>query len=353
MRKCKRINVTWVCILMVALILGACSGGNKEMSDVAEGGANSMSEAEYEEEGLVGEDYSSEDGAGADMEVAEGSESNGVIADEVVDEAALEDADNSGGAAPEAADRTATDPAVDYDKKIIKNARVEMEAKDSDQLYKELVNYGKSLGGYEFSHNIAVHENYSVINAVYKIPPDKLDQWLQYAGEKGTIINSNMSSEDITDAYYDAETRLESKEKSLNQYRALLLKADTIEDITYIQGIIDRITEDIEAHKGKLEMWNAQVDMATVEILIRGEEDPVKIKKEIHWNSLGVEDVGYLINRGLATMLNAIISVLQWILVAVVVTSPIWLIAGVAFLLWRAKRGKRRRRVKREEEDEN
>jgi hypothetical protein len=224
-----------------------------------------------------------------------------------------------------------------YDKKIIRDAELQMEAKDSISLYKELVKYGNELGGYEFSYELSNYETYSVIKAVYKIPPDKLDQWLEFAGDTGRIINSHMSSNDITDSYYDVKTRLESKRKSLEQYYSLLQKTTTIDEISRVQGIIDQITEEIEASEGRLKMWNSLIDMATVTMLIRAEQDPVKIKKEITWNTLTLSDMGYLIHRGVVSVLNALISMLQWLLIALVVTSPIWIIVGIVLWVWLKK----------------
>ena len=221
---------------------------------------------------------------------------------------------------------------VPEDRKIIRNASLEITAEDAANLYKNIVNYGTGIGGYEHSYSMVNYETYSVINAVFKVPPEKLGIFVKFVGENGEIINSSMSSEDITDNYYDTGTRLNTKRKSLEKYYQLLAEARGLEEIVYIQKIIDGITEDIESLEGRLNLWNSQVNMATVSLYIRQNNDPIQIRQEINWNTLSTEDIGYLIKRGFFSVTNTIISLLQWIIIILIGYSPLWISAGV--VIW-------------------
>jgi hypothetical protein len=224
--------------------------------------------------------------------------------------------------------------ATPEERKVIRNASLEIMAQDASALYKSIVDYGAGIGGYEHSYNISNYETYTVIHAEFKVPPGKLGDFVSFIGDSGEIINSSMNSEDITDSFYDAETRLGTKRKSLDRYYALLAKAASAEEIVYVQRIIDQITEDIEALEGRLRLWNSQVNMATVSLYIRQINDPIQIRKEINWNTLSLDDMGYLIKRGFFSVTNTFISILQWLVIFLIGYSPLWIILAVGVLLW-------------------
>ena len=224
--------------------------------------------------------------------------------------------------------------AVPADRKVIRNASLEIMAKDAASLYRDIVNFGVEIGGYEYSYSMANYESYSAIRAVFKIPPESLGMFVTFVGEKGNITNSTMGSEDITENYFDAKTRLETKRRSLEQYYQLLKNASGVEEIVYVQRIIDSITEDIESLEGRLNVWNSQVNMATVTLNIHQENDPIQIRKEISWNTLSVDDMGYLIKRGFFSVTNTMVSILQWIVVLIVGYSPLWVLLAVGVFLW-------------------
>ena len=223
---------------------------------------------------------------------------------------------------------------IPEDRKIIRNATLEIMTQDVAALYRNIVEYGATIGGYEHSYSISNYEAYSVINAVFKVPPEKLGEFVNFVGESGDVINSSMGSEDITESYFDVATRLETKRKSLEQYYQLLKSAHGIEEIVYIQRTIDGITEDIESLEGRMKVWNSQVNMATVNIYIRQDNDPRQIRKEISWNTLSTDDMGYLIKLSFYSVTNTIMSIVQWLIVILVGYSPVWIVIGVGVFLW-------------------
>jgi uncharacterized lipoprotein YehR (DUF1307 family) len=229
------------------------------------------------------------------------------------------------------------------ERKVIKNANLEIKTKDAAALYKNISVYAAGIGGYEHNYSISNYESYSVISAVFKIPPDKLDIFVNYIGENGEIINSSMNSDDVTESYYDAKTRLETKRRSLERYYDLLKDARGVEEIVYIQRTIDGITEDIESLEGRLKVWDSQVDMSTVSVFIRQDNDPIQIRKEISWNTLSGDDMGYLIKSSLLTIFNTVVSLIQWLAVILVGYSPVWLTLAAAIFIG-VKLNKRRKK---------
>jgi hypothetical protein len=240
---------------------------------------------------------------------------------------------------------------IQEERKIIRNASLEIMAHDASALYKNIVDYGTGIGGYEHSYAISNYETYSVIHAQFKVPPEKLGDFVNFIGDSGEIINSSMNSEDITESYFDAKTRLDTKRKSLDRYYSLLSRASSTEEIVYVQRIIDQITEEIESLEGRLKMWNSLVNMATVSLYIRQENDPIQIRKEISWNTLSLDDMGYLIKRGFYSVTNTFVSILQWMVVILVGYSPLWIILVFGVFLWFMLRKRKKERERERERD--
>ena len=252
------------------------------------------------------------------------------------------------------AEKTEKEVAKELDRKVIRRATLDIMSKEATVFYKKIVDYGVSIGGYEFSYAISNYDTYSVIKADFKVPPEKLVDFISYLEENGDVINSSMTSDDITDSYYDTATRLETKRKSLDQYYELLKKASNIEEIVYVQKIIDGIIEDIEAMEGKLKVWNSQSDMATVSLYIRQNNDPVQIRKEIKWDTLSMDDMSYLIKQSFYGITNTVVSLLQWIVVLLLGLSPLWITMGVViyFIAKKNKKAKANKVIVIEEKKE-
>ena len=240
---------------------------------------------------------------------------------------------------------------IDYQRKVIRNAYLDIMVDDAVAFYRDIVSYGVSLGGYENNYTVDSRGDYTVINAQFKIAPEELQNFINYVSEKGTVVNNSLSSDDITESYYDVATRLETKRKSLEQYYTLLAKAKTIDEIVYVQRIIDEITEDIESLEGRLNMWNVQTEMATVTMYITQIVDNVIPKKEIRWDTISFDDMGYLIKSGFYSVTNFFVSLLQWLVIIIVGYSPVWiLLTIVGFVLFRIYKKAKKAKIVVEQE---
>lgn len=226
-----------------------------------------------------------------------------------------------------------------------------METEDTLALYRKLTEWVSGNGGYEFSKNQYKSGNATVMEATLKIPPEKLNDFLDFAAQCGTVVNSGVDSQDITDSYYDVQTRLESKRKSLDKYYDLLKNTQTVEEIMLVQQSINQLTEEIEALEGKLKLWDSKVEYSDVSLVIREYSDPVKIKKEFKWNTMTFDDMLYMMKQGFLGVVNTIASCLQWVMIIIVSVSPILLAAAaiVLFIVFMTKRKKKKAAEKQQD----
>lgn len=242
--------------------------------------------------------------------------------------------------------------------KIIRNASLDIEAEDVVKAYDTLLQHATLNGGYEASRKVTTSGTYTVLEAKIKIKPEYLDDLLTFAGTTGKIINVQTSSQDITESYYDTQTRLATMESMLKKYNEFLTNAKTVQEALSVQSEINRLTTEIESLKGKLRYYDTMVAESTVTIVIRQTNDPVKIKKEIKWNALTWDDMVYLMQRGLMAVVNTLTGVLQWLSIALVAASPLIVIAVIVLIVLirrrrRARAKAREQQVRQDAQDQN
>jgi hypothetical protein len=230
----------------------------------------------------------------------------------------------------------------EVERKIIRNAALDLEAKDVKVAYEAILTYAVASGGYETKRVMQRSNGYISIDAQIKIKPEHLDALIEYAAAQGEVINTNISIEDITESYYDVMIRLESMEKSLDRYYDFLKQAKTIDEILSVQSHINQMTVEIESLKGRLKVWNSLLAESVLTLRLRQIDDPIQLKKEINWSALSFADMGYLIKAGLTSVINVLVGLGQWLLIIVIAAAPIWLIALIIILLLRRRAKKRR-----------
>jgi len=229
-----------------------------------------------------------------------------------------------------------------YQRKVIKNINLELEAKDVKAVYDQILAYAAARGGYEFSRDQQTYNEQIIISAQIKIDPRQLDDFVAFIGTVCDVDSEKSTSSDITADYFDAKTRLATMERTLQTYYDFLENAKNIDESLKVQQQIDELTLQIETLKGRINLWDSLLAESTVSIYLRQVVDPVAAKRDINWSTLSLDDMGYLIKAGLLTVLNALVVVLQWAAIIVAVTSPLWIVALIVILVIRRRRRQKR-----------
>ena len=240
---------------------------------------------------------------------------------------------------------------AEYEDKIIRTADITMESGDAQKCYDTLLAFVKKNGGKEISisKSSETYGSYDYIyyNAELKIAPDKLDAFLALAEKTDKVTSSEVSSNDVTQDYYDIKLRLNTKKEALKSYYKLLKEATTIEEALEVQRYITDLTAEIESMEGMLKYYDSKIDLSTVNLSIRQQ---VKVhagaKDDFQWDSLSFSDFITLIKNGFLSVINFLWSLLLWMIIIVIAVSPLLLIVGLVVFLVRRYRKKHPRKPK-------
>ena len=93
------------------------------------------------------------------------------------------------------------------------------------------------------------------------------EQFADFCAQVGTLCHvtwQDDSAENISEQYYDTQSRLETAQIKLARLRELLKKAENMEDIITIESAISETEYEIERLSGTMRHYDALVDYATV-----------------------------------------------------------------------------------------
>lgn len=235
-------------------------------------------------------------------------------------------------------------------RKLIKNGSIELRCEDVDKSYKNVLDLVEKYEGFATNLNRNETDTKLEIYADFGIPAEKLDAFVEELSDTEIVNYININAQDITDDYYDAAIRLDTAEKSLEKYYEFLLDAKKMEDIVYIQGEIDRLTEDIELLKGSIKRWDSQVNYSYVSIELLQKQAPLSGKREIEFSAMTWDDFKYWVTSGWNRVLSSIVSFFQWLAIALLVSAPVIIpLLLIIFIIIAVYRKRKKTRLKKRE----
>ena len=102
-----------------------------------------------------------------------------------------------------------------------------------------------------------------------RIPADQYRPFLERVGTLCHVTYQEESSDNVSTAYYDAESRLVTQQTKLERLQNLLAQAENMEDIITIESAISDTELEIEQLTGTLRHYDSLVDFSTVYITLQ------------------------------------------------------------------------------------
>lgn len=154
--------------------------------------------------------------------------------------------------------------------KIIYTADLEMQTLDFDTADAGLKALVESMGGYFESRSVSnPSSSYRYASYTVRVPAAQFDAFCRQAGELCHVTYETSNAQDISETYYDTESRLKTAQIKLERLQELLAKAENMEDIITIESAISETEWTIESLSGTLRGYDALVDYATVTLSLR------------------------------------------------------------------------------------
>jgi len=312
--KIKGLSLKLFFILLVSvLISGMIFTGCKAAAEDEARGEAAVSEGEFA--------IADESGVAMEEEVAE---------EEVAEEEKVAaDTDTQYGEVPVAGDR-----------KVIKNAYIELEievGKFESTMF-ELTNLAEQNGGFiSNSQSYSDSEgNLTSGSVTIRIPSNKYNSALNRVKEMGTVKSTSSSGQDVTQEYTDLESRLRNYEAQEEILLDLMKDSKKVSDSLEVQRELSNVQEQIELIKGTMQYLDDLISFSTIDVFFH-EPEPIT-------------DPGWGFVEALKRGLRGAVNVFNWLVVAIIVTAPLWILIGIILIIvWQVIRARKRRRARKEQ----
>lgn len=157
--------------------------------------------------------------------------------------------------------------------KIIRNGTIQMETLSFDETVEYILSKTSSASGYVQSSNVSgksieskSYEERRRGQFTLRIPKTKFDDFMVDVGKVGSITSKQISSEDVTSAYFDTQAHLKSLSIQEERLIELLKKTGELKDIIVVEKELTSVRYEIEGLTGNLKKWDNLIDFSTLNI---------------------------------------------------------------------------------------
>ncbi|SHN55859.1 DUF4349 domain-containing protein [Desulfitobacterium chlororespirans] len=167
--------------------------------------------------------------------------------------------------------------ADDLAKKITYTLNASIQVEDVSQALTRVTQEITSLGGYVVNSSESSYQNNSSAYATFKIPSQQLEGFKGRLAEYGKVLNNSTDSLDVTNEYYDTQSKLRNLQAQETRYLEILKEAKTVDEILHIESYLSSTRMQIEQLQGQVKLWDHQVAYSTVSINFQNTPNPVSV----------------------------------------------------------------------------
>ncbi len=171
-------------------------------------------------------------------------------------------------------DKTITAGDIYAGRKIIRNYDISLNTDNFDNDMEYIKSRISELGGYVLSSNIygskpeAYGDAGRTVEMTVRIPAQKAGEFVGGVETLGQLNYVRDYTDDVSDAYYDTDTRLAVLKEQLERLRAIMVETDNLGDVIQLEDRISQVMLEIESLTGTLKRYDALIDYTTVSLYI-------------------------------------------------------------------------------------
>ena len=227
--------------------------------------------------------------------------------------------------------------AAPVEQRIIKTGQVTLEVDNVASTLGEVRSLADALGGYVGGSQAGTLEESATLTL--RVPAARFEELLGrlHELESVKVVGESTTEQDVTREIVDLDARIRNLEASEASYRALLERAERIEDILSVQTRLDEVRGQIEQLRGQLQTVEGQADLSTLTVTLIPRGQPVEAVQAT-W------DPGAQLEGAVAALVGFGQGVLGALIWFVIVWIPILLLlAVIGLVVWRVALEVRRR----------
>ena len=236
-------------------------------------------------------------------------------------------------------------------RKIIMEGDVSLETLDFDDSINAMDQLIKDFGGFAEARNVKgkSRDSRSLRYASYiiRVPAESFELVLKSMGGIGTVLESSSNGTDITDRYYDAQTRIRTLKVQEETLLDILAKSTNLEDVIMLESRLAEVRYEIESLENTIKNYDRLLSFSRINVFIQEVDDKTETKPE-------PETLGERISRTFAQSVDnfkrGFENFLVWLVYSWINIILSLIVLGIAIIV--VKKGKKRLRKKSVQKEE-
>ena len=153
-------------------------------------------------------------------------------------------------------------PTLPENRKLIRTGNIRFEVSSLAETKAAVEAWAKRFDGYvsDFS------EDGRSLGMTVHIPSSAFDDAMSSSGAIGKIVSKSADSVDVTDRFYDLDSRLATRRVLLERLQSYLREAKNMKDMLDIETKINDVTAEIEQMQGQFNRLSEQIDYSEIYI---------------------------------------------------------------------------------------
>ncbi len=172
-------------------------------------------------------------------------------------------------ASPSARDKqapAAAPAATSPQRKIVVTHDISVEVEDFAKSYEAVVRMAEPLGGYNTeAYRFRAEDGTERGKVAMRVPPQRVGGLLDAVRRLGTVVSEGTKGEDVTEQYYDLETRLRNAKAAEKRLVELLGKrTGKLADVLAVERELTRVRGDVESMEARKRNLDLLTGMTTI-----------------------------------------------------------------------------------------
>ncbi len=157
--------------------------------------------------------------------------------------------------------------AMTTNRMIIHHAQLQVKVKNFKQAQLKIEKKVTEYGGYVVESTVFGQDAEAVSGTtIIRIPEKHFQSFLKNAEEEATVLERNVTGQDVTEQFVDLRSRVTSKRAVEARLLEFMTTAQKTEDLLKISADLAKVQEEIEVIVGKMNYLENQTSYSTIEI---------------------------------------------------------------------------------------
>ncbi len=236
------------------------------------------------------------------------------------------------------------------ERKVIKTYRIRMETLLYDEATARISSAVTQFGGYiaaATQEGSGVSESSSRRTATYtvRIPADRADAYIEHISDGYNVLGSSLTTEDVTDSYYNLQSRLDSLVVQEARLMEMLTQA-YFDEMIQLEDKLSDVRAQINELHARLQLMDKSVEYSYIYITLYEVKEYVAPKEETYISRLGSSFIGAF--ERFAQVIGEIFIIFVWLLPYILVLA---LVVVIVIFCTKWDRRRKHKNIKKKESE--